>query len=470
MVETLVLGGFALMLVGGIVLGMPLWLTLLAGTFLFSGYGLAHGHRPAELVRMATKGIRSVAPILILFAIIGALTASWRAAGTIAQITCWSVSFVTPGTLVLCTFLLCCVMSFLVGSSFAAAATTGVVCLTIGRAMGVDLTLLGGAVLSGCFFGDRCSPMSSSAALVCNLTSTQQNANVRRMALFAVVPLVASGLIYAVLGGAVATTVELPDFAATFERDFVLTPLTILPVVVMLVLSLAHVSVKATMLASLAVAVVECVTLQGIPLEQIPGILVFGYHTADPAVASMVNGGGVMSMADVAAIIIIASTYSGLFDGTGLLSGLQDSITKIARRTTAFTGVLLTSIVTSLIACDQVVATMLTAQLCTSCEHSGSALALDLENSCVMLPALVPWSTSAVAILSFIGAPTTSVVFAVYAMAVPLWTLAVSVWERSHPDFVDGRVARAMGLETCDDFRRLAPVPADGFGEERLAA
>jgi NhaC family Na+:H+ antiporter len=468
MVEALVLGGFATMLVSGIALGLPLWLTLLAGGLLFAGYGLAHGHRPAELARMATSGISSVVPILVLFAIIGALTASWRAAGTIAQITCWSVSFVTPGTLVLCTFVFCSVMSFIVGSSFAAAATIGVVCLTIGRAMGVDLALLGGAVLSGSFFGDRCSPMSSSAALVSNLTDTHQGHNVRRMARIAVVPVVLSCLFYAVIGASVSGSITLPDFASTFERDFNLSALTVLPVLVVLVLSFARVPVRTTMLASLVVALVECVLLQGIPVVDLPAILVFGYHAADPAVAGMVDGGGVMSMAEVSVIIAIASTYSGLFEGTGLLNGLQDAITRVARRTTAFTGVLLTSIVTSMIACDQVVAVMLTSQLCTSCEHSGSALALDLENSCVLMPALVPWSTSAVAILSFTGAPTISVLFAVYAMAVPAWTLAVSVWERRHPEFVDGRAARAMGLETCDDFRRLAP--AESRGETRLAA
>lgn len=472
MVESLVLAAFAALLVLGIVLDLPLWASLVAGFVLFVGYGRTKGHSFKSLAYMSTRGIHSVKQVLLLFMIIGALTASWRAAGTIAVITCWSAALITPSTLVVASFLLCAVMSFLTGSSFGAAATTGVVCITIGRAMGADTALLGGAILSGSFVGDRCSPMSSSAALVSTLTGSNQQENIARMIRVAMVPLILSALLYALLGFGATAAGTLPDFEQAFSHGFNLSPLCVVPVAIVLVLSALHIPVRRTMLISLASALVICIAVQGVPMTKLPEYLIFGYTTSDRAVAGMVNGGGVMSMAEVALIVSIASTYSGLFEGTGLLSGLRTNITKVARKTTAFTGVLLTSILTSIIACDQVVATMLTSQLCDECEHSGSALALDMENSCIVLPALVPWSTSAVGILAFIGAPTMSVCFALYAMLLPLWTLALSIWQLRHPSFVDGRVAHACGLKECDDIRRAqATVSLDSTASmQKLAA
>ncbi|MBQ3283025.1 MAG: sodium:proton antiporter, partial [Atopobiaceae bacterium] len=88
----------------------------------------------------------------------------------------------------------------LMGSSFGTAATMGVICMAIGTAMGVSPALMGGAILSGRFFGDRCSPMSSSAALVATLTKTKVFDNVQRMIRTGMAPLMATILVYALLG------------------------------------------------------------------------------------------------------------------------------------------------------------------------------------------------------------------------------------------------------------------------------
>ena len=45
---------------------------------------------------------------------------------------------------------------FLIGTSLGTAATMGFICVSIGKAMGINPYYLGGAVLSGIYFGDRC--------------------------------------------------------------------------------------------------------------------------------------------------------------------------------------------------------------------------------------------------------------------------------------------------------------------------
>lgn len=455
MVETGVILAFAAVLVGGIVLNVQLLPLLVFGMLLFSGYGIYRGHGVGEVARMAGQGLKSVGSVLTLFVLIGALTASWRASGTIPAITCWSADLVSPENLVIVSFLLVSLMSMIVGSSYAAAATVGVICMTIATAMKADAAVVGGAILAGAFVGDRCSPMSSSAALVASLTKTSLFDNVRRMAKSAAIPFALCCLVYAAVGMSAAGTGMAPSFRGSFASSFDLSWVVVIPTVLILALSLMKVSVKKTMLVSLASALVICVAVQHVPVAELPQILVFGYRSKNLAIARMVNGGGIVSMLDIILIVSVASTYSGIFEGTGLLCGLRDYVDKIARRSTPFASVLLTSIATCTIACDQVVAIMLTSQLCRTTEHDGSALALDIENSAAVIPSVIPWSTSCVGIIAFVGMPMGSIVWNCLSYLIPLWTLAISIYQHKNVGFADTGTAHLLGLDDRDDVRRF---------------
>ena len=457
--ETVTLITFAGMLVVGIVCDLPLLALLMVGWLLFFDYGLLRGYDMGSLMRMSSEGLTDVASVLLLFVLIGALTASWRAAGTIPAITCWSVRMVTPATLVPASFMLCCIMSALTGSSFAAAATTGVICMTVATSMGANTALVGGAIISGSFLGDHCSPMSSSASLVANITQTRLYGNVSRMVRTGVVPFAICCVCYALLGmrasGDALAPADIAHGITQAFRSFDLSPVVLAPVAVVFVLCLLRVNVKATMFVSLVVAVVICVFVQGMTPRAVAQALVYGFHAADPAIARLADGGGIASMGEIAAIVAVASTYAGLFSGTGLVEGLGRVVSDLSQRTTPFVGVLVMSVATAAIACDQVVAIMLVRQLCDDCERANVALALDLEESVALIPALIPWSTSVVSICAFTGMPVRSVLFAFLPLLVPAWCLAISLWQRSHPEFVDSRAARVMGLTEQDDARRF---------------
>ena len=77
---------------------------------------------------------------------------------------------------------------------------------------------------------------------------------------------------------------------------------------------------------------------------------------------------------------------------------------------------------TALVSCNQTLAILLTHQLCGNLED-GPALALDLEDSVVVIAALVPWSIAATVPLSSVGAPLTSICAACYLYFLPVWRL-----------------------------------------------
>lgn len=454
MVEGAVLLTFTIILLVGMLFNLPLYAPLFFGFLLFFSYGLSRGISTKKLLKLSAQGIDHIWGILVLFVLIGCLTASWRAAGTIPYITSMSSKIVSPSTLILVTFLISSAMGMVTGSAFATTATVGVICMTIGRAMGADPALMGGAILSGAFFGDRTSPVSGSANLVATLTHTDLFDNFNRMIRTAAIPFLVCCVLFHLLGLNISSAAEI-DFTTPFLKDFTLSWYLILPIVAIIVLSLMRINVKLSMLASLAIALVLCVTVQNVSVASIPSLLFFGYSTNNPQIAPMINGGGIISMAHIALIIIIASTYAGLFEGTGLLDGLHKAIVKLSRKTTPYTGVLLTALITTGIACDQTLSIMLTNQLCDEVEAHGKALALDLLNSSSITAGIMPWTTSCVGCLAFIGAPWSSCVFAFFPLVMPLWFIALSWHEKKNPEFIVSKRGRLLGFDHKDDVRRF---------------
>lgn len=166
MAETITLSLFITALAVCLFGHLNILFALVGGLFFFGGYALYKGHSLASVGRMLWEGAAKIKLILLIFVFIGLLTAAWRASGTIAWIIANGVRLIAPRYFALCTFLLCSAVSFLTGTSFGTAGTVGVICMMLSDALGLDPLLSGGAVLSGIFFGDRASPMSSSAQLV----------------------------------------------------------------------------------------------------------------------------------------------------------------------------------------------------------------------------------------------------------------------------------------------------------------
>ena len=421
--ELLVLLLFCAGLLVCVATGWSILYALGTGLVLFLLYGRAKGFGWRELLCVALSGVKTVKNILIAFVLIGMLTALWRAAGTIPVIVSYAVRLIHPGIFVLMTFVLNGLISVLTGTAFGTAATMGVICATMGASMGVDPVLVGGAILSGAYFGDRCSPVSTSALLVAELTGTSIFGNIRNMVRTAVVPFAVSCAVFLTAGLLSGHGGQVPELGGLFAREFVLSWVALLPAVAILLLSLFRVKVKVAMAVSILVALPIALWVQHTAADQLPRLLVMGFQASDPEVAAMVNGGGILSMVRVGAIVCLSSSYSGLFQKTGLLDGMKKAVGRLAGRVGNYTATLCTAALANMISCNQTLGIMLTHQLCRDTEDDPECLALHLEDSAVVLAPLVPWSIAGAVSLTAAGAPLTGIVAACYLYLLPLWRL-----------------------------------------------
>lgn len=423
-------------IVGCAAAGLPLLVPLLVGEAILWTYGVSRGLGAGALLRLSVSGVRQALGVLESFVLIGALTALWRADGTIALLASAAARVVTPATAPLAAFLLTSLVSYLMGTSFGTAATMGVACATMARSLGADPALVGGAVLSGCYFGDRCSPVSSSALLVRTVTQTDLRGNLSAMARSAAVPLALSVAGYLALGAmsagasAGAGLEGASEMARLLTGEFGQGVWALLPALVILALPLLGAGMKVSMAASLAAAALVCLLWRGLPASEVLLASLTGFQATDPQVAALMDGGGVLSMANVSAVVLVSATYEGLLEGTGLLDGLRCRVEALCRRVGPSATVLAVGVPASMIACNQTLAIMLTNELCRPLEPDGRARALDLENGPVVISPLVPWSVAGSTILSMAGSPVGGFGFTFYLWLIPLCHLAGSLLGR----------------------------------------
>lgn len=432
MFEIGVISLFAISLVLCISFDISILAALVFGFFLFFGYGLVKKHSPKDMAVMAFSGVKTVKNILITFVLIGMITAIWRVCGTIPYIVYHATRFCTPGVMVLVTFLLCCVISALTGTAFGTAATMGVICTTMATSMGVPILYSGGAVLAGSFFGDRCSPMSTSALLVSTLTKTDLYRNITNMVKTSAVPFVISCGIYALLGRGVTADYDVSGVQNLFADAFVLHPAAVIPAAAIIVLSCLKINVKITMSVSILCGMAVAIFVQGAGVSQLLKIAAWGYKPEDPQVAALLSGGGIQSMVKVFSIVCLSSCYSGMFNGTGLLEGFRGSLDRLSEKILPFGSILLTSVITVMISCNQALGIMLTHQLCVDTEQDPETLASHLENTVVVVAPLIPWSIAGAVPLASVGAPTACILTACYLYLLPIWNYAVEIRKNCH--------------------------------------
>lgn len=440
MIEIIILGIFSAILLTCILLNISIIFALLLGLVLFFIYGLSKKHTVLNLVKYSLSGILTIKNILITFILIGIITAIWRCSGTIPFIVYYATKAFTPKLMVVITFWLCCLMSMLTGTAFGTVATVGVICITLSNSMGIPLFYTGGAVLSGVFFGDRCSPMSTSALLISELTKTDIFKNISNMMKTSIVPFILASAIYFLMGLFSPVINESSNIQSIFADYFNLNVVTFIPAAIIIILSIFKVNVKKAMSFSILAGAIITVLFQNTSFDELIKIMVMGYHPENSDIASLLSGGGIISMVNVFIIVCISSCYSGIFKATGFLEFIKTYISNISEKITPFGSILFTSIITGFISCNQTLNIMLTYQLCKDVEEDPETLACHLENSAVVISPLIPWSIACTVVLGAISAPNYCILTACYLYILPIWNLLINIHKHS-PSVNEGYIS-----------------------------
>jgi NhaC family Na+:H+ antiporter len=405
--------------------GVPILIPLTGGLLLLTVLASKAGYSSKVIGRMLVSRLDLPLKAGVIFMMIGIITAMWRASGTIPMIIYFGARYIEPKFFLLACFWICAMVSFLLGSAFGSVGTIGLTLIVMARAGGVDPLMAAGAIISGCFVGDQCSPMSSTTNMVAVMTRTSLHKNVLRLLKALVLPFTITSAVFAVLSlNQPLQLVESP-LIDELAQCFVFNGWILLPAVIVLFLMLMKVGAKAAIFTSALAAAVIAWKYQGqAPLALIRQAFMGYEFTVNSPLRAILPGGGVISIINSEIILIISTMYGGIFSGTDMLSDLESSIIRLASRIGRSAAVTLAALATCAFAASQVFAVMLTEQIAGKLYDEEDvlereALALALASTAMLISSLVPWNICSSFPAATLGVGSGYIPFNIYAFMIP---------------------------------------------------
>jgi len=409
----------------------PVQVGLLFSSMVVAIIVLKNGHPWEEISAAGGRGISSIVSAIFILLAVGALIGTWNMSGTIPTLVDYGIRLLRPSWFYIASALVCAAISVGIGSSWTTAGTIGVGLVGIASMVGVSPAITAGAVISGSYFGDKSSPLSETTVLSAQLAGVDVFTHIRAQ-LWTTVPSILVALAgFGLLGlratpsSAITTGIEL----AKLDQLFWITPLNLIPLLFLIVLSARKAPAPLAIMSSALVAGVSAVILQPqaivrfvndpslpMPIVYIKGIwmaMATGYqaNSGIPDIDALLSRGGMDSMLLTLWLIIGAVTFGTLMEEFGLLSMLIDPLLARARTTALLIAtVVATAVGLNIVAGDQYIALVLPIRLFrVEFERRGLApenLSRAAADGGTVTSALVPWNSCGAYMAATLGVPT----------------------------------------------------------------
>ncbi|MEG1016117.1 MAG: Na+/H+ antiporter NhaC family protein [Bacilli bacterium] len=410
-----------------IFLGYGLTISLI----LFSLVGLKKGKTAKELLKLYIFESKRSLPIIYILLLISILISTWLCCGTIPSIVYYSLKYLNPSLFVLFCFLIPALTSFLIGTSFGTVSAIGIPLIIIAEASGLNLNLVGGAIMSGAYFGDRCSPLSSSLLLLCDITKVELFHYVKKVFIFGIVPTIISILFYLYFSFKNPLTFIDNSLSTTLYNYFNINLILLIPAIIIILLSLKKISITKSITISVVAAILISLFIQHTNLFDLLKYIIFGYKNSS-SLSQIIKGGGIISMLETCYLIIISCCLTGFFSGLNIFSELEQYLLKFKlNHTKIFSITFVLGLVVAAIGCSQTIAFILTIDILKNIyvDYDAEDIALEFSNSAIITCALVPWCIATLIPTSVLGISNYKFIpYAIFLYIVPLCHLFYCIY------------------------------------------
>lgn len=374
----------------------------------------------------------SLQAVLILL-VVGMLIGLWILSGVVPSMIYYGIQIVNPSWFLPVTCLICCVVSIATGSSWSTGGTVGIALMGIGEAIGMPKEIVAGAVISGAYFGDKLSPLSDTTNLAPAMAGTDLFTHVRYM-LYTTVPSILIALVgFTIVGLNYSTTAldlhQVTELTDALDKTFWISPITfVLPLFVILMVAKKVPALPALFLGALGGALLalctqhelyakltgEEFTLLGAWKKTIEiGHGGFKIETGVATIDSLLSRGGMASMLNTVWLIMMAMTFGGIMEMSGMLGRIAEAILSVVRGTASLIAATIASCFTiNLTAADQYLAIVVPGRMFRKAyEKQGLApenLSRSLEDAGTLTSVLVPWNTCGAYFAGVLGVSTLS--------------------------------------------------------------
>lgn len=403
---------------------------LLIGGSVATVVGLYNKVSYDKILNQIINNIRDTSGAIFILLLVGALSGTWLLSGIIPNMIYYGLQILHPAIYLPACVIITSVISIATGSSWTTSATVGIALVGIGNALGMPLGVIGGAVISGAYFGDKLSPLSDTTNLAPIMAGTDLFTHIKYM-LYTTVPtyivtlllFIGLGIVYGT-GGDIDTTETLNAISDTFY----ITPwLFLVPVFVVFLIVKKVQPIAALMLGTLLGGVFALIFQPNIVVA-VSGENSFSFYsaykgimlalTSDIRILSpmeSLNGlfeaGGMASMLNTVWLILCAMFFGGAMEAIGALEKISLALLNIANTIFGlFASTVASCLAINLMTSDQYLSIVVPGKMFADAyKAKGLApenLSRTLEDSGTVTSVLIPWNTCGAYHSGVLGIPT----------------------------------------------------------------
>ena len=404
---------FACILIGIIKFGTSAHMPLVIAAGVAAIVGVASGYKWSEMEEGMSETIKASAPAILIMLIIGMVIGTWILGGVVPTMIYY-----------------------------------GVALMGVGAGLGVNPGMTCGAIISGAYFGDKMSPLSDTTNLAPAMAGTTVFTHIKHMVYTTTPSYIVAMIIYAVMGFTVVgdsadmETIDL--YLETLSANFNISPWMLIPPICVLLMVIFKVPAIPGLLGVAALGGIFAMVFQGAHLSQVLASAYTGVSldTGVEAINKLVNRGGLSSMLDTIALILIALAFAGIVERTGMVHSIVEKILTHAKSdkammTTAVFSTLFTNFATG----AQYVALVLPGRMFRESFRERNLhpknLSRILEDVGTLCAPFCPWSTDGAYILGTLGVATAQYApFMFFAMLNPIMSL-ICIWSGWTIEYID---------------------------------
>ncbi|MDO6641257.1 MULTISPECIES: Na+/H+ antiporter NhaC [unclassified Shewanella] len=408
--------------------------------------GYKNGYSWNEMERGIIKSIGVATGALLILFTVGSLIGTWILAGTVPTMIYYGMQILHPQYFYAASCILCAVVAISIGSSWTVAGTLGIALIGIASAMGLDINITAGAIISGAYFGDKMSPLSDTTNLAPAVAGSDIFSHIKYMTWTTVPSIIIALIVFTVLG----LSADVASFNSDLDSTLLLLEATYQPglhllIPLLVVLFFANKKMPAfptVILGTIAGAICAAIfqfdnvvsyvnednllpivaLIKGIWIAMFDGYVA---TTGDTVLDNLLSRGGMSSMVTTVWLILCAMTFGGVMEVTGSLSRLLESILSLVTGTSSLIITTLgVCIGANIITADQYIAIVLPGRM-LKIEYQKRKLApvnlsRTLEDSATVTSPLIPWNTCGAFMASTLGVATIAYLpYAIFNLVCP---------------------------------------------------
>ncbi|SOC23256.1 transporter (NhaC family) [Ureibacillus xyleni] len=387
---------------------------LIVGTSIAALVAWKQGFKWTEIEEMMYKGIRLALPAIVIIILVGLIIGSWIGGGVVGTMIYYGLQIITPSFFLVTITLICMVVSLAIGSSWSTMGTIGVAGMGIGLSMGIPAPIIAGAVISGAYFGDKMSPLSDTTNLSAGLTNTDLFVHIKHMFYTTIPGIIIALVVYGIIGmnykDSNIDTASIQQTVSVLQDSFTISPWLLLIPVAVIVLVALKVPAIPSLVIGILLGTLSQVFIQGETFAQAIASLQSGYviETGNEMVDNLFNRGGLDSMMYTVSMTLVAMTFGGILEYSGMLQSIMNRILKLAKTAgSLIASTILACFTTNATCSEQYISIVVPARMfATTYRKKGlhsKNLSRALEDGGTLTSVFIPWNTCGVFILGTLG-------------------------------------------------------------------